>query len=126
MGDERAILIVEDDAAIRRMLAEMLQAEGYPVAQAEDGTQAACLLENHRPPPEHFCLVLLDMMLPGLDGLGVLQRLAALGSYVPVVAMSANHELLAAAAQAGAHDVVPKPFDLTGMLDVVERNCRAS
>ena len=127
MGDgKRAILIVEDDATIRRLLAEMLQAEGYPVAQAEDGAQAACLLENRQPHPEQFCLVLLDMMLPKLDGLGVLQRLASLGSYVPVVAMSANHELLAAAAEAGAQDVVAKPFDITGVLDVVERNCRAA
>lgn len=61
-------------------------------------------------------------MLPVADGLGVLQELDALGRYAPVVAMSADHGLLARAA--GADATLAKPFDLDRLVTVVKWNCR--
>ena len=91
--------------------------------EARDGGEAIRALEENRPPAGHLCVVLLDMMLPSVDGMSVLHHLAALGAYVPVVAMSASREHLLQAAAAGAQVTVAKPFDLDSLLAVVARNC---
>jgi len=67
--------------------------------------------------------VILDMNLPRVDGLGVLQHLAQLGTSIPVVAMSAVVSNLVAAQARGARDAVLKPFELERFLEVVARNC---
>lgn len=119
----QTILVVEDDPGIRAFIVEALEDEGYTVAVAVDGAQAIQLLEHHCPPPTHFCLVLLDMMLPRVDGCGVLHRLAQLNSPVPVIATSASSAALAAATDARVQATLPKPFDLSRLLAVVKRNC---
>jgi CheY-like chemotaxis protein len=118
-----SVLVVEDEPSVRGLIADALGGEGYSVVQAADGVEAMRLLEEHRPPPDRLCLVLLDMMMPRADGNSVLRYLATLDSYVPVVAMSANRQLLATAADAGAQATLPKPFDLDVLLGVVARNC---
>jgi len=117
------LLLVEDDLTIRTVIAELLTDEGYEVIKAEDGQTAITMLRNHHPPPEALCLVILDMMLPKASGIDVLHTLAELGSYVPVVAVSADREQLRRATEAGADDTLWKPFDLDRLLAVVERNC---
>jgi DNA-binding response OmpR family regulator len=119
----QTLLLVEDDAAIRRVLADLLTDEGYAVLEAGDGTAALRLLGDHRPPVDGICLVILDMMLPRVSGLEVLRALAALGKYTPVVAMSADYQQLRRATDAGADDTLPKPFNVDDLLAVVERNC---
>jgi CheY-like chemotaxis protein len=121
--EELTVLLVEDEPCLREMVSEFLQFEGYHVLEARDGTQAVQILNEHRPPPESLCMVLLDMMMPRLDGIDVLHHLASLGEYVPVVAMSANRQLLAEAAAAGATATLPKPFDLDRLSRVVAHNC---
>jgi CheY-like chemotaxis protein len=121
--DSRLVLLVEDEPCLREMVSEFLEFEGYEVIEARDGTQAVQILNERRPPPESLCIVLLDMMMPRLNGMDVLHHLTDLGEYVPVVAMSANRELLAEAAAAGAKATLPKPFDLDRLLRVVARNC---
>jgi len=118
------ILLVEDDASIRDVLRDVLCEDGYEVITVGDGGAAIAALREHRPPPENLCTVLLDMMLPIADGVGVLRALAELGSYAPVVAMSANRDQLVRARAAGAQATLPKPFDLDRLLSVVARNCR--
>lgn len=118
-----SILVVEDDPTIRLTISELLRDEGHTVIEASDGANAVAVLRARRPPPATLCLVLLDMMLPIIDGVQVLQVLATLGSYVPVVAMSADHVQLLQAVRAGAEATLGKPFDLDRLLDVVERNC---
>jgi CheY-like chemotaxis protein len=117
------VLIVDDDRSIRDLLNMALEQEGYTVVEAADGAQAVKLLEQHQPPSAQLCLVLLDMMLPNGDGVDVLHHLASLGAYVPVVAMSASSLHLQAALAAGARATLPKPFDLDGLMDAVQRNC---
>ena len=117
------VLVVDDDPTVRELLVDVLQGEGYGVVQAADGADAIALLEQNRPPPQQLCLVLLDMMMPRVRRVRVLHRLAELGAYVPVVALSASRQALSAAAQAGAQATMPKPFDLDRLLTVVEHNC---
>lgn len=121
--DGRAILLVEDDPAIRDIVGEALRDEGYAVIEASEGRSAIAALAEHRPPPEALCLVILDMMLPVADGVQVLRALANLGGYVPVLATSADRAQLRRAADAGADDTLEKPFDVDRLLAVVRRNC---
>lgn len=119
----RAILVVEDDAALREMVIDVLRDDGYDAVAATDGRAAITALRDHRPPPDALCLVILDMMLPEADGVEVLRALAQFGGYVPVVAMSADPRQLRRAAEAGADATMVKPFEVDGLLAVVERNC---
>ena len=127
MSEENAlaVLVVEDDPAIREFVVEALRDEGYPVQVARDGAEAITALQKGSPPPDRLCLVLLDMMLPKADGVDVLRALTDLGGYVPVVAMSADRARLSEARSAGAQATVAKPYDLNRLIDVVERNCRS-
>ena len=123
-ADPLAVLVVEDDPAVRGFVVEALRDEGYPVRVARDGAEAITALREGAPPPERLCLVLLDMMLPKADGVDVLRALADLVAYVPVVAMSADRARLSEARAAGAQATVAKPFDLDRLIDTVERTCR--
>jgi DNA-binding response OmpR family regulator len=118
------VLVVEDDAEIRTFLTDLLQDDGFTVVTAEDGRTAIAMLRDRRPPPEVLCLVILDMMLPEVSGAEVLRQLVGLGSYVPVVAMSANRDQLQRASETGAQDTLAKPFSIDRLLSVVRRNCR--
>jgi CheY-like chemotaxis protein len=117
------VLVVEDEPAVRELVSDFLRDEGYEVEEARDGAEAIHRLDAHQHRADHLCAVLLDMMLPRVDGIGVLHHLAAVGAEVPVVAMSASREHLNAALAAGARTAVPKPFDLDRLLLAMHRNC---
>ena len=118
-------MLVEDDPSIRAVVGDLLRDEGYEVFEAADGGAAIAALRDRRPPPDSLGLVILDMMLPVADGVQVLDALAGWGSYVPVLAVSADRGQLRRAAGAGADATMPKPYDLDLLLAVVERNCGA-
>lgn len=108
--DERTILVVEDDADINALLAKIAAREGFGCVQAYSGTEALLQMERAA-----FDLVLLDMMLPGMDGPTLMACMRdELASRVPVIVVSAKAGsadkvgMLAA----GADDYVTKPFDL--------------
>jgi CheY-like chemotaxis protein len=117
------ILVVEDEAPVRDLLSATLRTEGYAVAQAPDGLAAIRAITEHRPPRGRLCLVLLDLMLPGVDGLEVMRHLATPGANVPVIAISASRAYLEAAAARGAQATLGKPFDLDELLAAVARYC---
>ena len=104
---EAAILVVDDDAPIRRMLDRTLSAEGYAVATAADGGEALASVERSAPD-----LVVLDVGLPGVDGLSVSRRLRAKGLAVPVLLLTARDSVpdRVAGLDAGADDYLVKPF----------------
>src|SRR3954462_46594 len=104
---EAAILVVDDDAPIRRMLDRTLSAEGYVVETAADGGQAPAAVE--RSPP---ALLVLDVAMPGVDGLAVSRRLRAKGLAVPVLLLTARDSVSdrVAGLDAGAADYPVKPF----------------
>jgi DNA-binding response OmpR family regulator len=116
-----AILLVEDDTYIRTMLAEVLVDVGYRVLSVDDGLAAIRTVDEELCKVDALPIVLLDMRLPVVDGLGVLYHLAAHGDRVPVVALSANPKWLALAVGAGAEAVLEKPFALGELLAVVDR-----
>jgi two-component system response regulator MprA len=113
--------VVEDEAPLRALVADILRDEGYQVEEARDGAQALDALAHQQ--EGVLCAVVLDMMLPRLDGVGVLRQIQTQAPRVPVVAMSASREHLAAAVTAGAQGTVPKPFDIDHLVDVVRRSC---
>jgi len=102
----RRILIVDDEPTVREVLGQYLQLEGYMVLQAADGLEALRLAEAS--PPD---LVILDLMLPGIDGLDVCSRLRA-KSAVPILMVTARTEDADkfAGFEAGTDDYITKPF----------------
>jgi DNA-binding response OmpR family regulator len=111
------ILIVEDDAAIRAALREKLGLEGYSVTTAEDGEAARDRLADDLPD-----LVLLDLMLPKLDGISVLRWLRKLWPELPVLILSARgqEEEKVEGLRAGADDYLTKPFGLKELMARIE------
>ncbi len=103
------ILVVEDEESIRTLIALNLQAAGYTVEEAKDGTQALEKVKSVKPD-----LVLLDWMLPGLDGLDVLRSLKADPAFatLPVIMLTAKSEEhdIVLGLEMGATDYITKPF----------------
>lgn len=110
------ILIVDDEPGIRRSLAESLSEEGFGVLKAERGEQALDLLQG--PDGDGIHLVLLDVWLPGLDGLATLREMKAQRPDLPVVMISGHGSIDTAmqATRLGAYDFLEKPIDLDRLL----------
>src|SRR3954463_13790524 len=104
-----AVLLVDDDAPIRRMLERTLDAEGYAVAAVADGGAALAHVERSLPD-----VIVLDVAMPGMDGLAVTRRLRAKGLAVPILLLTARDaiEERVAGLDAGADDYLVKPFDV--------------
>ena len=100
------ILVVDDDVALAEMIGIVLEGEGYTVSTCPDGAKAVAAFQEHHPD-----LVLLDVMLPGMDGFEVCAALRA-ESNVPIVMLTARSDTadVVTGLEAGADDYVPKPF----------------
>ena len=119
-----AVLLVDDDASIRRMLERTLVAEGYAVAAVADGGAALASVERSVPD-----VLVLDVAMPGVDGLAVTRRLRAKGLAVPILLLTARDALSerVAGLDAGADDYLVKPFEseeLTARLRALLRRNR--
>ncbi|MER6348281.1 response regulator transcription factor [Streptomyces sp. NPDC001595] len=103
------VLLAEDDRAIRHALERALTLEGYRVTAVADGVEA--LAQAHRTPPD---VLVLDVMMPGIDGLQVCRVLRAEGDSTPILMLTALVETAdrIAGLDAGADDYVVKPFDV--------------
>jgi class 3 adenylate cyclase len=106
------VLVVDDDALNRLQLLQGLKQQGYSTAQAEDGEKALAVLGE-----DSFDLVILDILMPNLDGFGVLSRMKDDGSLrdIPVIVISALDEMdsVVKCISMGAEDHLAKPFDPT-------------
>jgi two-component system response regulator MprA len=118
------VLVVDDDPAIRRALERALSAGGYGVALAEDGEQA---LERVAFEPEPD-VILLDLGLPDVDGVKIVERLRADGNEIPILVLTARQALTdrVAGLDAGADDYLAKPFELDELLARVRALTRRS
>jgi two-component system, OmpR family, response regulator MprA len=105
----QTVLLAEDDRAIRHALERALSLEGYQVTAVADGVEA--LAQAHKSPPD---VLLLDVMMPGIDGLQVCRVLRAEGDRTPILMLTALVETAdrIAGLDAGADDYVVKPFDV--------------
>jgi DNA-binding response OmpR family regulator len=110
------ILVVDDDALIRDTLATALGDEGYVVRVAPDGRTALSSIGNWRPD-----LIVLDLMMPVMSGVEfrAAQRSAADTAQIPVIILSAAHEVQSRAASLDPAAVFTKPFDLGALLDAI-------
>lgn len=113
---DRSILVVDDDAAIRATVEDLLQLEGYRVRTAANGLEALDAVAEAPP-----ALILLDMRMPTLDGWGFARAIAARGIRVPILVMTAAENAGRWAAEIGADGFVAKPFELDDLLNAVER-----
>ncbi|HEX8933190.1 MAG TPA: response regulator transcription factor [Pseudonocardiaceae bacterium] len=107
------ILVVDDDRAVRESLRRSLQFNGYTVALAGDGQQAMEVLAMQRPDA-----MVLDVMMPRVDGLEVCRRLRGIGDDLPILVLTARDAVSdrVAGLDAGADDYLPKPFALEELL----------
>src|SRR3954467_4141589 len=110
---EPAVLLVDDDARILRMLERTLAAEGYDVSVASDGGTALARVERSVPD-----LIVLDVTMPGLDGLAVTRRLRARRLAAPILLLPAGdaREERVAGLDAGADDYLVKPFEIEELM----------
>jgi two-component system copper resistance phosphate regulon response regulator CusR len=111
-------LIVEDEPKTRASIAEALQLEGWKTAEAERGREMIALLDQHA-----FDLVILDWMLPGRDGLELLQHVRARGAHMPVLMLTARQGIddRVIGLESGADDYLVKPFAIAELI----ARCRA-
>jgi two-component system, OmpR family, response regulator MprA len=108
------ILVVDDERAVRESLRRALELEGYEIELADDGVAALDTLETSGEPDA----MILDVLMPGLDGLEVARRLRRGGSRLPILMLTARVEVddRVAGLDAGADDYVTKPFALEELL----------
>lgn len=112
-GPYPEVLVAEDDRSVRESLVLALEVEGYVVEAVVDGEQAMEAFERRIPD-----VVVLDVMMPKLDGLEVCRRIRATDSHVPVLMLTARHEISdrVSGLDAGADDYLVKPFSLDELL----------
>ena len=118
MPNPAPILIVDDEASIRKSLEGVLSDEGYSCALASDGADALAQLQSLHP-----SLVLLDIWMPGMDGIETLRRMKAAQPETPVIMMS-GHATISTAIKAtkfGASDFIEKPLELDLVLNAIRR-----
>lgn len=103
------ILIADDEERIRRLVSDFLKKDGYDVIQAANGREAAGLIDEH---PSGFDLVILDVMMPYIDGWSVLRHIKSVAPELPVVMLTARTEEIdeVFGFDLGAEDYVGKPF----------------
>ena len=107
------MLIADDDRAIRESLVRALELEGYEVTEVTDGVAALAIARR-----DAFDVLIVDVMMPGVDGLGVCRVLRADGDQTPMLMLTARVETAdrVAGLDAGADDYLPKPFELDELL----------
>ncbi len=117
----RHILVVEDDADIANLLRLHLEQEGYKTVHAKDGREAIDRFDSG-----HFDMVVLDLMLPEVDGMEVCRHIRNSGRYVPVMMVTAKSEDAnkVAGLEVGADDYVTKPFSVAEVMARVKALAR--
>jgi two-component system, response regulator, stage 0 sporulation protein F len=113
------VLIVDDQFGIRILLNEVFQKEGYNTFQAANGIQALDIVKKHSPD-----LVLLDMKIPGMDGIEILKRMKVIDPDIRVIIMTAYGELdmIQEAKDLGAITHFAKPFDIDDIRAAVRQH----
>ncbi len=114
MKTKKKVLLVDDEKAILKVLSIKLRVSGYDVVTAAGGQEALELIDSASPD-----VMLLDVIMPGLDGFGVLEKLRTF-SELPVIVFSARPENAQKALSLGANDFIAKPLDVDDMVKRIE------
>lgn len=114
---KREILVVEDDATLRRILRDVLTIKGYEVFVAEDGEEGVAAFAEH-----NIDLVIADVMMPRMDGFEMVRRMRERGANTQFIFLSAldSAEDVVEGFRSGGHDYLRKPFDMSELLVRVE------
>ena len=120
-ADPRHVLVVEDEPRMRAMLADNLEFEGYHVTAVASGEAAMAAFDQHA-----FSLLLVDVMLPGISGFEVCERLRGRGTHVPIIILTARTQERdrVRGLDLGADDYVRKPFSVRELLARVRAQVR--
>lgn len=123
MAADSYVLVVDDDPAIRGLLADALRDEGFSVDLAAHGREALDAMRTRRP-----ATVVLDLMMPVMDGFSFMEACHSeqLCDNVPIVVISAVYEALARVNEVPVHACVAKPFDLDDLVRTVCQFARAN
>jgi CheY-like chemotaxis protein len=113
VGNQKRVLVVDDDPSIRELLSAALEDDGYEVVPAANGQDALAICARWRPD-----VIVLDLMMPVMDGWTFAKRLKEVDD-IPIVVLSAANDLERHAKNLGAAFVVGKPFDLDQLLPKV-------
>lgn len=118
MARDRKLLIVDDQNGIRILLLEVFNSEGYTTYDASNGKTALDIVQNQKPD-----LVLLDMKIPGMDGLEILKQIRKIDTEIKVIMMTAYGELdmIKEAMELGALAHFTKPFDIDELRHAVNK-----
>jgi CheY-like chemotaxis protein len=110
------VLVVDDDPGVRTLIADLLSGAGYQVDLASNGREALLCVERQRP-----ALVLLDLVMPVLDGPQFVRELGVRGLHLPVLVVSADQNGAAVATECRAAGFLAKPFDRRELLTLVRQ-----
>ncbi|MGH9021731.1 MAG: response regulator transcription factor [Acidimicrobiia bacterium] len=112
---ERCVLVVDDDPVLRKVVRAVLEADGFRVIEAPDGFAGLAVAAAERPP-----VIILDVMMPGIDGVEVCRRLDHRASKVLMLTALGDAATEEASLAAGARAYLTKPFSSMQLLDSVE------
>ena len=118
--EDRRVLVVDDDAVLRRVVRAVLEADGFEVLEAADGEQGLKMAAEARPG-----VVILDVMMPGLDGIEVCRRMDHDATKVLMLTALGDVTTEVASLEAGARGYLTKPFSSMDLLDRVEALLRS-
>lgn len=115
------IMLIDDDASLRLALSHVIREEGYEFCSASDGREGLAMLSIEKPD-----LVLLDVMMPGMSGYDVCEKMREEGRRIPVIFLSAKGDIVdkGVGFKAGADDYLVKPFDTSELLMRIEAHLR--
>jgi two-component system, chemotaxis family, chemotaxis protein CheY len=121
-GRGEFVLVVDDDEDIREALEMVLETNGHPVVVASDGVQALAHLKREKLRP---CVILLDLMMPGMNGFELHERLCAEPELaaIPIVVITGAGADIEELATPLTSEILRKPFDLHTVLKAVNRHC---
>lgn len=117
----KRILVVDDDADIRELLFTALEDDGFEVVPAANGQEALAIIQTFRPD-----VIILDLMMPVMDGWQFAKELRARDEDIPIVLLSAARDLRTHAQAMRAADIIEKPFDLSELLPKIARVASAA
>jgi two-component system chemotaxis response regulator CheY len=115
------VLVVDDDPDIRELLFTALEDEGFEVVPAGNGQEALTIIKTFRPD-----VIVLDLMMPVMDGWQFAQEMRARDEDIPLVLLSAARDLRTHARALSAADIIEKPFDLAELLPKIARVASAA
>jgi DNA-binding response OmpR family regulator len=123
MGSGSKVLVVDDEPAIRALVAKIVERAGHPVDTARDGAEAIEKLEA-----TDYAVVVLDLMMPNVDGYGLIRHLKARGGAQPAIIVVSAGDSAALRQLDGAmvHSIIRKPFDIDVLGDLIAAAAKAA